>query len=227
VSAFLFPNRPTNERKRIRPWQSRHYHNHKRNKEQALAYIIKPAVFSSEATLLQEKACNSATAMRTSQARADKRNMMKFVILSSTLMAGGALTFQTPVPLLARQTPSSAVTPIHRTASSQNWSTERKPRQIYHAMTWQQGTSEDNSSVSLEDTLTATPYPTPDHDEITTVDKAVLAGTTAFTAISLFAFITLSAPGSWRYFLAGGICAAMSHAVTVPIDVVKVSGRRF
>ena len=32
----------------------------------------------------------------------------------------------------------------------------------------------------------------------------------------------VSGPGSWRYFAAGGICAATSHAVTTPIDVVKV-----
>ena len=25
----------------------------------------------------------------------------------------------------------------------------------------------------------------------------------------------------WRYFLAGGICAACSHGITTPIDVVK------
>lgn len=27
----------------------------------------------------------------------------------------------------------------------------------------------------------------------------------------------------WRYFLAGGICAATSHGITTPIDVVKVN----
>jgi hypothetical protein len=167
------------------------------------------------------------TTMRTSKARAGKRKMMRFVILSSTLMAG-ALAFHTAAPeLSARQTPRSAVTPINRTPSSQNWGKERKPRHIYHAIAWRQGTSEDNSSVSMEDIVIPTPYPTPDHDEITTVDIAVLTGTTTFAAISLFALITLSAPGSWRYFLAGGICAATSHAIAVPIDVVKVGGRNF
>jgi hypothetical protein len=201
------PSQPTNERKRSRPWwwQSKHYHNH-----ESLQFFC------------QKKFAT----MRTSQAKADKRNMMRFVILSSTLMAG-ALAFHTAAPLSARQTPRSAVTPIDRTPSSQNWSKQRKRRQMYHAITWRQGTSKDNSSVSCEDILIPTPYPTPDHDEITTVDIAVLAGTTTFAAISLFALITLSAPGSWRYFLAGGICAATSHAIAVPIDVVKVSGRRF
>lgn len=27
--------------------------------------------------------------------------------------------------------------------------------------------------------------------------------------------------GSWRYFLAGGICAAVSHSITTPVDVIK------
>ena len=151
--------------------------------------------------------------------------MMRFVILSSTLMAG-ALAFHTAAPLSARQTPRNAVKPIHRTPSSQTWSKQRKPRQIYHAITWRQGTSEDNSSVSWDVIHIPTPNSTPDHDEITTVDTVVLAGTTTFAAISLFALITLSAPGSWRYFLAGGICAATSHAIAVPIDVVKVRRRR-
>ena len=33
--------------------------------------------------------------------------------------------------------------------------------------------------------------------------------------------LKLAGAGSWRYFLAGGICAAISHAFTTPIDVVK------
>jgi len=32
-----------------------------------------------------------------------------------------------------------------------------------------------------------------------------------------------SNPGSYRYYLAGGICASLSHTITTPIDVVKVS----
>lgn len=43
---------------------------------------------------------------------------------------------------------------------------------------------------------------------------------------SMFAaFLTLilmSGPGQWRYYLAGGICAAISHAITTPVDVIKV-----
>ena len=34
--------------------------------------------------------------------------------------------------------------------------------------------------------------------------------------------IAASGPGAWRYYVAGGICAAISHAITTPIDVVKV-----
>ena len=31
------------------------------------------------------------------------------------------------------------------------------------------------------------------------------------------------APGCWRFFLAGGLCAAISHTIPTPVDVVKVS----
>lgn len=44
----------------------------------------------------------------------------------------------------------------------------------------------------------------------------------AFIFFSLY-IIKLSGPGCWRYYLAGGICASTSHAMTTPIDVVKVS----
>jgi hypothetical protein len=39
------------------------------------------------------------------------------------------------------------------------------------------------------------------------------------------ALIIASGPGAWRYFLCGGICAAFSHALTTPLDVIKVRER--
>lgn len=33
--------------------------------------------------------------------------------------------------------------------------------------------------------------------------------------------VVLSGPGAWRYYLSGGVCAAASHAIPVPIDTVK------
>jgi hypothetical protein len=41
--------------------------------------------------------------------------------------------------------------------------------------------------------------------------------------ISSVLLVLNSGPGSWRYYLAGGICAAISHGITTPVDVVKVS----
>jgi hypothetical protein len=90
-------------------------------------------------------------------------------------------------------------------------------------MTWPQGTAEDSS---WEDVLNPIPYPTPEHKSITLFDKVALGGSVALAAAALFLLIGLSDPGSWRYFLAGGICAATSHAIPVPIDVVKVSSFR-
>ncbi len=34
--------------------------------------------------------------------------------------------------------------------------------------------------------------------------------------------VVLSGEGAWRYYVSGGICAAISHAITTPIDVIKV-----
>jgi len=46
-----------------------------------------------------------------------------------------------------------------------------------------------------------------------------------FTILTMFLAATLlvigSGPGAWRYYLAGGICATISHSFTTPIDVIK------
>ena len=51
--------------------------------------------------------------------------------------------------------------------------------------------------------------------------KKVTAVVTALLA-ACSALIVFSGKGAWRYYLAGGICAAFSHAVTTPVDVIKV-----
>ena len=53
-------------------------------------------------------------------------------------------------------------------------------------------------------------------------DNTVLVGISLFLSLAVGAVIKYSPPGSWRYYLAGGICASTSHAITTPIDVVKV-----
>jgi len=59
-------------------------------------------------------------------------------------------------------------------------------------------------------------------DHVTLKDKAAMAAA-AVTGIASFAvLIFFSGPGAWRFFLAGGLCAAASHAIPTPIDVVKV-----
>lgn len=58
-------------------------------------------------------------------------------------------------------------------------------------------------------------------DEITKQDKLALVAVASASVLGMSALISISGPGSWRYYLAGGICAAASHTIPVPIDVVK------
>lgn len=58
--------------------------------------------------------------------------------------------------------------------------------------------------------------------EVSTTDKLLLVVMTALMLFGLGELMSISGQGSWRYFLAGGICASTSHAITTPIDVVKV-----
>lgn len=60
------------------------------------------------------------------------------------------------------------------------------------------------------------------HDHITALDKTLVLGSIGAFGALLYKFVMASAPGSWRYFLAGGLCAASSHAIPTPIDVIKV-----
>jgi len=54
-----------------------------------------------------------------------------------------------------------------------------------------------------------------------TKNRAIALLTAAVALIATTLLVILSGPGAWRYYLAGGICAAFSHSFTTPIDVIK------
>lgn len=57
--------------------------------------------------------------------------------------------------------------------------------------------------------------------KMTTVERLRIA---TFVGCAINAFLVIvfkSSPGSWRFFLAGGLCAAISHTIPTPVDVVK------
>jgi len=59
------------------------------------------------------------------------------------------------------------------------------------------------------------------HDKITKQDYAIMGSfLTAMTAAFVW-LVSVSGPGGWKFYLAGGICASLSHIIPVPIDVVK------
>jgi solute carrier family 25 phosphate transporter 3 len=59
------------------------------------------------------------------------------------------------------------------------------------------------------------------HDHMTAADVAVVSLFCAAAAATFGWIVRWSGPGAWRFYLAGGICAAVSHVIPVPIDVVK------
>lgn len=58
-------------------------------------------------------------------------------------------------------------------------------------------------------------------DHVTLADKLSMAGMGLTVILSFSLLLLMSGPGAWRFFLAGGLCAATSHAIPTPIDVVK------
>jgi len=59
------------------------------------------------------------------------------------------------------------------------------------------------------------------HTEITPDDTRILVLVVSLSVLVIGGMISASGRGSWRYYLAGGLCAATSHTIPVPIDVVK------
>jgi hypothetical protein len=85
------------------------------------------------------------------------------------------------------------------------------------------GTALSSSTSSWDDILASSEPAIKNHKGVTVADKVSL---TLFAGISVFSLLVLALkapPGSWRYFLSGGLCAAFSHAIPTPVDVVKVS----
>jgi hypothetical protein len=62
---------------------------------------------------------------------------------------------------------------------------------------------------------------TPAHEHMTRKDQVALALASVGVILAFTGLIKISGAGGWRYYLAGGICAAASHGIPVPIDVVK------
>ena len=59
------------------------------------------------------------------------------------------------------------------------------------------------------------------NEPLTTQDVRTLSIASITVVAGLAGMIAASGPGAWRYYLAGGVCAAVSHTIPVPIDVVK------
>jgi hypothetical protein len=59
---------------------------------------------------------------------------------------------------------------------------------------------------------------TPVHEHMSRKDQILLALVSVGSILAFTGLITFSGRGAWRYFLAGGICAAASHTIPVPID---------
>ena len=83
-------------------------------------------------------------------------------------------------------------------------------------------TSSSPSTASSSNEINESETP-PENESISSADKIIFAGSTIFAFSSLLGLLAMSSTGSWRYFLAGGICAAVSHSIPTPVDVVKVS----
>ena len=60
-----------------------------------------------------------------------------------------------------------------------------------------------------------------EHDKITAKDFFVIGTFLSAMVAAFVGLVTISGPSAWKYYLAGGLCAAASHVVPVPIDVVK------
>jgi hypothetical protein len=154
------------------------------------------------------------TRLRAFTSKANKMNI--WLLLFSSLL-GDSSAFS-DIRLHPSRTPSTVAAPTHQTRSYQ----QRHNPQRHNALSYPIGGPSFEQNKSWEELLTQVPKSTVDHDHITTFDKIIITASVGLAASAVYAMITLSS-GSWRYFVAGGVCAATSHAIPTPIDVVKVS----
>lgn len=157
-----------------------------------------------------------------------------------------AVSTSTTTSICIRSSVFSCQSKIRRKSdrwSSQNGSIFSSPLPVNSFMALSPSSSASNNyvpmeaSTSWEDVLSSQPSSSPltsqgpgtyssRHTSVTTYDKVVLASFTGLAAMTVVVLLMYSSPGAWRYFLAGGICAATSHAIPTPVDVVKVGGWR-
>ena len=79
-------------------------------------------------------------------------------------------------------------------------------------------------SISNELPSSCLPVETKQPERFITRDTvAAMATVSVALLLALLGLLSASGPGGWRYYVAGGTCAAISHAIATPIDVVKVS----
>jgi len=134
-----------------------------------------------------------------------------------------------PPPIQARTCRQQSMKLVDR----RPWSPEKRRRKAFgmqggHAATpisiSGPSISNSDSKDSWEDIMIPTyvGVSETEHDKLTSLDKVVIGGTCIATVFSIYAIFFLTAPGAWRFFCAGGICAATSHAIPTPIDVIKV-----
>mmetsp|Transcript_10709 Transcript_10709/g.25536 ORF Transcript_10709/g.25536 Transcript_10709/m.25536 type:complete len:499 (-) Transcript_10709:48-1544(-) len=115
-----------------------------------------------------------------------------------------------------------------------NAATNPTPPQSPFSSSSNEGPNESTSSSSWDEIFATTAVSTnnhngmvgnqqqlPKHDELTVVDKSIIVGCATFVVVAFTTILRVSEPGSWRYFLAGGMCAMVSHAIPTPIDVIK------
>lgn len=131
-------------------------------------------------------------------------------------------TIRTPV-----YAPAKSIRELHLQATTlstgSNSEEKRQSSQTYAASDLTANETADGAS--WDHIIAPSSVVTPDHSKITTLDRIGIVVFTV-TAISSVLGLVWNSSGSWRFFMAGGICAAVSHTIPTPIDVIKVSQTR-
>jgi solute carrier family 25 phosphate transporter 3 len=140
------------------------------------------------------------------------------VSLASVILVQSSQAFVTRLPLLRPclapklGRPCYTTTPSNANESYTNTDLDDGKRLIFVAP------SAESHGVT---TTTARVHRNPVPSSSSSSDRIKLALITLPSILMLAMLYQISGFGTWRYYLAGGLCAAISHSVPVPIDVVK------
>ena len=129
-----------------------------------------------------------------------------------------------PVSTTRRRQATRSSAAVNPSSEHGSWNQTTASSSVQDATS--QGETSTNPSSSIDNNLPSSYLALEPKQAERRIDRGTIvkmATVSVSLLLVLLGLLSASGPGGWRYYVAGGMCAAISHAIATPIDVVKVS----